>query len=188
LMAEWTPWMPPSSTMLLEAEETPILNGFMRRIDGGMMAEWWRIHHGAPCKITRKLGPHSTPHRSPKADLSASVPSNTSRKLKCERFLQEVCNCLSYNRASFWRLVMAKFDAEALLDDQSSEKVLDDSNVKNNWCQQIFHQAANRQPGLSPPVPLVACSGWMKRMSSNLMCLMAVDQEVLGWEVGQEAQ
>ena len=27
----------------------------------------------------------------------------------------------------------------------------------------------------------------MKRMSSNLMCLMAVDQEVLGWKVGQEA-
>jgi hypothetical protein len=29
-------------------------------------------------------------------------------------------------------MVMAKFDAEALLDDQSSEKVLDDSYVKNN--------------------------------------------------------
>jgi hypothetical protein len=27
----------------------------------------------------------------------------------------------------------------------------------------------------------------MKRMSSNLMCLMAVDQEVFGWKVGQEA-
>jgi hypothetical protein len=26
----------------------------------------------------------------------------------------------------------------------------------------------------------------MKRMSSNLMCLMAVDQEVLGSKVGQE--
>jgi hypothetical protein len=27
----------------------------------------------------------------------------------------------------------------------------------------------------------------MKRMSSNLMCLMAVDQEVFGGKVGQEA-
>jgi hypothetical protein len=25
-----------------------------------------------------------------------------------------------------------------------------------------------------------------EKMSSNLMCLMAVDQEVLGWKVGQE--
>jgi hypothetical protein len=38
-MAESTRGMPPSSTMLLEAEETSILNGFMRRNDGGMMAE-----------------------------------------------------------------------------------------------------------------------------------------------------
>jgi hypothetical protein len=73
--------------------------------DGINEANGWRIRHGTPCKITWKLGPHSTPHRSPRADLSASVPSNTSRKLKCKRILQEVFNWLCYGRASFWRLL-----------------------------------------------------------------------------------